>query len=59
MVLYDFEIGKTIEQFRDYIAEETLAISLDRMAAGGSGRGLSWSGELNGVRASLYIAKAS
>ena len=56
-LLYDLEIGTTIEQFGDYLADEALITSMRRMAAGGSGRGHSWSGDLNGVKASLSIEK--
>jgi isoleucyl-tRNA synthetase len=58
LLRYDLDIGTTIEKFRDYIAAEALASSIDRIAAGGSGRGFGWSGQLNGVSASLYIEKA-
>jgi isoleucyl-tRNA synthetase len=58
ILLYDLDIGDTIEKFRDYIAEEALVSSMSRVAAGGSGRGHAWSGDLNGVKASLSIERA-
>ncbi len=58
VVRYDFDISSTFERFADYLAEESLAVSMARMSAGGSGRGLSWSGSLNGVAASLSIEKS-
>jgi isoleucyl-tRNA synthetase len=56
-LLYDFEIGDVFKNYGQFVADETLAASTGRIAAGGSGRGLSWSGELNGVSASLYVEK--
>jgi len=44
-----------VERYRDMITEETLATSVTR---GLTGRGHSWSGDLNGVAASLEIEKA-
>jgi isoleucyl-tRNA synthetase len=52
---YDGAIAAVIERFRDQVAEETLATSVTR---GLAGRGHVWSGELNGVVASLEIEKA-
>jgi isoleucyl-tRNA synthetase len=51
---YDGAIAAVIERFRDQVAEETLATSVTR---GLAGRGHAWSGELNGVAASLEIEK--
>ena len=52
---YDGDIAPTVERYRDYIADETLATSVTR---GPAGRGHAWSGELNGVDAKLEIERA-
>ena len=52
---YGGEIGAALEKHRDLVASEILATSV---AAGPSGSGHRWSGDLNGKRAELEIAKA-
>ena len=52
---YGGDVGPAIERHRDLVASETLATAV---SAGPSGSGHRWSGELNGVKSELEIAKA-
>ncbi len=52
---YAGDLGRVMERHRDLVASETLATTV---AAGVSGSGHRWSGDLNGVAAELEIAKA-
>jgi len=51
---YGGDVGRAIERHKDLIGSETLATSV---TSGPSGSGQRWSGELNGVRTELEIAK--
>ena len=52
---YEGDLGRTIAQFKEFLAGEILATSIDR---GVKGRGHRWEGELNGVKGILEIERA-
>jgi Domain of unknown function (DUF5915) len=52
---YDGDLGRTIEQFGDFLAGEVLAT---KVASGVNGSGHRWEGELNGVKGALEIERA-
>jgi len=52
---YEGDLGRTIERFKDFLAGEILATTIESSL---KGRGHGWEGELNGVKGILEIERA-